>query len=587
MLHLRTLVPALFLMSSLSAWGADTEAAVEADTAADTAATPSATASATGGTVILTLSGSLELRPAPSWFGGHDLSLHEATIALRKALRGPATRVVLDLSEGYSGSLAAAEELAAVIRAEHRPGHTVACLVDGAQDNVLVLTAACDETVLASAGLMDVDGIAAESYYFKDALAKIGISFHAVASGEHKTAHEPFTANAPSAAGAQEFDELIHGLDRVLLDLSQRPAGTRPLTREMIVAARAKAPQTPDLARELKLVDATADPSAWLAKQPAPITHVGEDTKTAGASGGGMAGFMQLWTKLQQGDQGMKHAKAVAVVELAGEIVGGGDSQPGQTIAPLDTCDMFDELATNDRIKAVVLRIDSPGGDANASDRIHHAVRRLAEKKPVVALFDGVAASGGYYIGCAADEIQVHRSTITGSIGVFALVPDASAALDLLAIHRHSVSTGPRAETMSVTAPFSAERQAALLQVIQDVDQRFQGLVAARRKIDLAKVHDLAGGRVYIGEQAVANGLADGFGTLTTAVAAARKRAGIEETLPLEIYPRERGLLARLGMGGVQTMLPYALGHEFARLQRFAQMRGVQVQALATVPAVQ
>lgn len=570
MLRLCSLVPALLLTAC--AWGAES-----VEVAADPANA--------GGTVILTLSGDLALRPAPSWFGDHDLSLHEATIALRKALRGPAKRVVLDLSEGYSGSLAAAEELAAVIRAEQRPGRTVACLVDGAQDNVLVITAACDETVLASAGLMDVDGIAAESYYFKDALAKIGVSFHAVASGEHKTAHEPFTANAPSAAGAQEFDELIHGLDKVLLDLSQRPQGPRPLTREMIIAARKKAPQTPDLARELSLVDATADPSAWLAKQPGPITHTGDETKSTSASG--MAGFMQLWTKLLQGDQGIKYAKAVAVVELAGEIVGGGDSQPGQTIAPLDTCDMLDELAGNERIKAVVLRIDSPGGDANASDRIHHAVRRLAEKKPVVALFDGVAASGGYYIGCAADEIQVHRATITGSIGVFALVPDASAALDLLAIHRHSVSTGPRAETMSVTAPFTPERQAALLQVIQDVDQRFQGLVAARRKIDLAKVHDLAGGRVYIGEQAVDNGLADGFGTLTTAVAAARKRAGIDEALPLEVYPRERGLLSRLGMGGAQTLLPFAFGQQFARLQRLALLRGVQVQALASVPAVE
>lgn len=573
MLRLTILFPAWLLMAGVGAWSADQQPAVEAE------------ATAAGGTVILTLSGGLALRPAPSWFGGHDLSLHEATIALRKALRGPAARVVLDLSEGYSGSLTAAEELAAVIHAEKRPGRTVACLLDGAQDNVLVLTAVCDETILAGAGLMDVDGIAAESYYFKDALAKIGVSFHAVASGEHKTAHEPFTANAPSAAGAQEFAELIRGLDRVMLDLSQRPDGSRALTRDMILAARAKAPQTPDLARELKLVDATADPSAWLAKQPGPISHVGEEPKISGA--GGMAGFMQLWTKLLQGDQGMKYAKAVAVVELAGEIVGGGDSHPGGTIAPQDTCEMLDELATNERIKAVVLRIDSPGGDANGSDRIHHAVRRLAEKKPVVALFDNVAASGGYYIGCAADEIQVHRSTITGSIGVFALVPDVSAALDLLAIHRHSVSTGPRAETMSVTAPFSAERQAALMQVIQDVDQRFQGLVAARRKIDLAKVHDLAGGRVYLGEQAVANGLADGFGTLTTAVAAARKRAGIEETLPLEVYPRERGLLAQLGMGGAQTLLPYALGSAFARLQRLAQMRGVQVQALATVPNIQ
>lgn len=571
--RLRALVPALLLSTCLasSAWAAETTPAVEADDS-----------QATGGTVILTLSGGLQLRPHAELFGNHELSLHEATIDLRKALRGPAKRIVLDLSEGYGGSLASAEELASIIRAEPRGGRTVACLLDGVQDNALVLAAACDETVLAGAGLLDIDGIAAESYYFKDALAKVGVSFHAVASGEHKTAHEPFTANAPSAAGAEELSELIHGLDRVLLDLSQRTDGPRALTREMIVAARAKAPQTPDLARELKLVDATADPGAWLAKQPGPITHAGEDPKTPGA--GGMAGFMQLWTKLLQGDQGTKYAKAVAVVELAGEISGGGDSQPGQTIAPGDTSEMLDELADNERIKAVVLRIDSPGGDAGGSDRIHHAVRRLAAKKPVVALFDSVAASGGYYIGCAADEIQVHRATITGSIGVFALVPDASGTLDLLGIHRHSVSTGPRAETMSLTAPFSDERRAALQQIVSDVDVRFQSLVAERRHIPIEKMPGLAGGRVYLGEQAVGNGLADGFGTLTTAVAAARKRAGITELLPLERYPHERGLLARFGMGGAQTLLPYLIGAEAAHLQRLARLRGVQILAWSPAP---
>ncbi len=572
---LRCAVPALIFLCAGSGWSADATTAADSGDAQDSKPHE--------GTVILTLSGSLHLRPQPEMFGGHELSLHEATIALRKALRGPAKRIVLDLSEGYNGSLAGAEELAAVISSEPRDGRTVACLLDGVTDNALVLAAVCDETVLASAGLLDVDGIAAESFYFKDALAKLGVSFNAVASGEHKTAHEPFTANAPSAAGAQEFSELIHGLDRVLLDLSQRDGGPRALTREMIVAARAKAPQTPDLARELKLVDATADPGAWLAKQPGPITHAGDIPKPTGGAGG-MAGFMQMWTKLMQGDQGMKYAKAVAVIELAGEITGGGDSRPGQTIAPGDTSEMIDELATNDRIKAVVLRIDSPGGDAGGSDRIHQAVRRLAAKKPVVALFDGVAASGGYYIGCAADEIQVHRATITGSIGVFALVPNVSGTLDLLGIHRHSVSTGPRAEMMSLTAPFTDERRAALQQVVSDVDQRFQGLVATRRKIDPAKMPGLAGGRVYLGEQAIANGLADSFGTLTTAVAAARKRAGIGEMLPLEMYPRAQGLLSRLGLGGVETLVPYVLGTEAAHLQRLARLRGVQIMTWSALP---
>jgi protease-4 len=529
------------------------------------------------GTVIVTISGGLELRPAPDLFGQHERSLHEVTVDLRKALRSPERRVVLDLAAGWDGSLSAAEELAAVLRSEKGTveGRTVTCLVDGTDDSAMAVAAACDEVVMASAGLLDVDGVAIESYYFADALAKLGVKFHAVASGAHKTAHEPFTRNAPSPEGAAEFEDLAKSLDRVVLALSQRPN----LSRDQLLAARARSPQTPALAKELKLVDATAEPGAWLAKLPEPVRWQGDETKNPEVQG--MAGLMQLATKLMQGDQGPRYAKAVGIIELAGEIVGGGDSVPGQSIAPDDTIEMLEEVANNDRLPTVVLRIDSPGGDAGASDRIHHAVRRLAEKKPVVALFDSVAASGGYYIGCAADTILVHRATITGSIGVFALVPDASGTLDLLGIHRFGVTTGPRADLMSLTAPFTPEREAALRQVIEDVDQRFQGLVAERRKIDLAKVHDLAGGRVYTGEDAVGNGLADGFGTLATAVAEARKRTKIEESLPLERYPHSKGILARLGMGGgVQALLP----REAARLQRLASCRRLQIMAWAPVP---
>ncbi len=561
-MHLRTILPLVLSLASLTSRMAG--AAEQAVEAADTAS----------GTTVITLSGSLSLRPQPSLFGGHEQSLHDATITLRKVLRGPAQRVVIDLSQGYGAGLAVAEELASVIRAERGSTRTITCLIDGVEDNALVLAAACDETVMANAGIIDINGVALESYYFADALAKLGMRFHAVASGEHKTAHEPFTRNAPSPVGAAELTALAQDLDAILITDSLRPG----LTREQLLAARARSPQTPDIARETKLVNATAEPGAWLAKLPEPVHHTDEERNGADLSG--MAGMMALWQKLLHGEDGPSYAEAVAVVELEGEIIGGGDSSPGESIGPDDTSELFADLAKNKKIKAVVLRINSPGGDAGASDRIHHAVRRLAAIKPVVALFDGVAASGGYYIGCAADEIQVHHATITGSIGVFALLPDASGSLDLLGVHRFAVSTGKRGDVMSLTAPFTPEREAALRQVVDDVDQRFQGLVAERRHLDLAKVHNLAGGRVFTGEQAVANGLADGFGTLSSAVAAARKRAGIEQALPLERFPKERGLLSRLGMGGVHVLLPPVA----VRLQRLAEQRGLRVMAWAAVP---
>lgn len=538
------------------------------------------------GSVVVDLGGSQALRPEPQLFQPAEPSLHQTTVLLRKALGAGETTIVLDLTTGFSASSSAAEELAAVVRQARTDGNLAGkkliALVDAVDDPALIIAATCDEVVMADAGLLMIDGLGLESYYLADAMAKIGLRFRAVASGDHKTAHEPFTRNAPSPTGLRELQDLAQDLDRAVLALSERPG----LDAAAITAARARSPQTPTIAKETGLVASVAEAGGWYAKLPTPVRHAGqEDHKHADLSG--MAGMMQVWQQLLKGEEGPRHPKAVAVVELEGEIVDDGESAPGRTIAGSDTAELMDDLADDERVKAVVLRINSPGGSAVASDRVYHAVRRLAGHKPVVALFDQYAASGGYYIGCAADEIQVHRTTITGSIGVFALVPDASGTLDLLGIHRVGITTGPRADLFSATAPFTPDRENALRQVIADVDQRFQGLVAERRKIDPAKMPGLAGGRVYTGEQAIANGLADGLGTLATAVAAARKRAGIDEKLPIERYPRSKGFLQRLGMsGGVHGQALASVGGDLLPPELRAQLAILPRLALAGRPVV-
>ena len=547
------------------------------------------------GTVVVDLGGSQALRPEPALFQEAEPSLYQTTVQLRKALGSPETTIVLDLATGFAASSAAAEELASVVRQARSEGtlagKKVIALVDAAEDPVMILAATCDEVVMADAGLLSIDGLGLENYYFADAMAKVGLRFRAVASGDHKTAHEPFTRNGPSPTGLRELEDLAKDLDGAVIALSQRP----DLDAAALVAARAKSPQTPTIAKATGLVGSVAESGAWFAALPAPVRHLGDDDgKHADLSG--MAGLMQVWQQVVKGDEGPRHLRAVAVVELEGEITDDGSSSPGRTIAGLDTAELMDDLADDERIKAVVLRINSPGGSAGASDRVHHAVRRLAGHKPVVALFDQYAASGGYYIGCAADEIQVHRTTITGSIGVFALVPDASGTLDLLGIHRVGVTTGPRADLFSPTAPFTPDRENALRQVIEDVDQRFQGLVADRRHIPRDRIGGLAGGRVYTGDQAIANGLADSLGTLATAVVAARKRAGIDEKLPIERYPRPKGLLQRLGLpaGGSQSqvtalagdLLPPALRAQLSALPRLATSGRPVIMTRAALPGI-
>lgn len=524
------------------------------------------------GTVLLTLNGDLALRPSEGFLGGGDPSLHEVTTKLRDALAAGEARLVLDLSRGFSGGLAAAEEIAAVLR-ERGPGTSVACLLDRVGDPALVIAAACDEVVMPAAGVLAVHGLAAEGWYLAPALARVGVRFHAVASGEFKTAPETFTREGPSDAARAEMRQLIEGMDRVLVSLAARPGLD-------LAKARAEGLQTGSAAKGLGLVTQAVEPGAWLAAQPTPLRRVRFGAEVPDLSS--FAGMMRFWGQLLGGDSAARPARSVAVVELAGMIIPGEHSMPGDTVADGDTCALLDRLRDDRRVAAVVLRIDSPGGDATASDRIHHAVRRLDEAKPVVCLMDGVAASGGYWIACAAREIRVHRATITGSIGAFAMVPDLQGAADLLGVRRHVELAAPHGALMS---PFgwTAEREAVYRRVIADVDDRFRRLVAQRRNLPRERIDTLAQGRVFTGEQAVAERLADGLGTLASAVARARAFAGEAAPLPLERFPKGSGLAARLGLVDATAFVPGA-----RRIAVWADLarRGALILAWDGVPAI-
>jgi protease-4 len=497
------------------------------------------------GTVILSLSGTFPLRPHFFLLGEQNTSLHDATMRLREAVNAPEGRLVLNLSDGFDPDLAAAEEFASVLRS--RPaGKQVACLLDTSKNSVLAVAAACDEVVMVEAGMLLVSGLAMSNDYYADALAKLGVHCEAVISGPAKTAPEPLTRNRPSEAAIQEHQRLLQSLDRALIEASRRGA----LDEAALRAIRASAPQTGAIAVAGKLVDRAVEPGTWLKEQPAPVRYFKEDSNLPDLST--IGGMMAFWSTLMQGESQPRQPKVVAVVELEGLITDEGDSNPGFTIVGPDTADLFDRLAADARVMAVVVRVNSGGGSATASDRIHHAIRRVAQAKPVVALFDAVAASGGYYLGCAADEVLVHHGTITGSIGVFALHPSLDGTRDLLGIHRHTLLAGPRADLFS-TAGLTPDKEAALRQVVEDIDQRFQGLVAQRRKLAPERVRELAGGKVFTGDEAVALGLADKIGTLASAVIRARELAKIPTPLPLERYPRHGGLAARLGLTGASV----------------------------------
>ncbi len=525
----------LLLVSSLTA--ADNDASP---------ATPLINGSPTG-TVIVKLTGQLPLRPGGGLlFGDGGASLYDATVLLRRAITQAENRIVLDLSLEFNPGLAAAEELAAVLKTRSAE-KKVTCLIDNASDAVMALAAVCNEVVMVEAGILNVDGLSMSSDYYADALNRFGIKFHAVTSGAAKTAPEPFTSSRPSAAAIAEYQRLINALDTATVGLSE----TAMLNAGRLQEARARSPQTAKIALEMGLVHAAVEPGAWLRNLPGPVRYLRQKSQTPEIKT--IADVMSVVMELMEGKKRVKHKKAVAVVELEGSIIEGDISMPGYTIAGHDTAKLFDDLINDSSIIGVVVRINSGGGSAGASDRAHYALRRLNAAKPVVALYDGVCASGGYYIGCAAREVYVHRGTITGSIGVFAMVPDLEAMRALFGVHRHTITTGPRAELFS-TSGFTPDKEAAIRQVVAAVDEKFQSIVAEQRKLDPAKVHELAGGRVFSGDEAVALGLADGIGDLSSAIARVRELAGEKDPLPIERLPESGGLASQLGLGGVSTL---------------------------------
>ena len=309
---------------------------------------------------------------------------------------------------------------------------------------------------------------------------------------------------------------------------------------------RAAAPQTAALAVEHGFADEAVEPGAYLLNLPHPSRELDGAGPTPDLNS--FPGIMKWWSEMMAGPQQPRHPAMVAIVQLEGTIVDGDGPLDQGMITAEATVRLLEQIQGNDRIKAVVLRINSGGGSASASDRIFQAVRRLDADKPVVALFDDAAASGGYYIGIGAREIVSHRGTITGSIGVFALFPDLSEMRTLMGVHRTALNTDPRSDLFTTNA-MSEERRAGIKHLVMDMDKRFQGLVAERRGLEADIVKGLASGRVYTGAQAANKGLVDTIGSLPDAVEAARKAAGIDQPLPIEVYPKPQGLSAMLGLG--------------------------------------
>ena len=474
-------------------------------------------------------------------------------------------RVALYLDELQPSGFASMREVAAKLAAIRAAGKQVIAYGDGYGQGQYLLAAQASEIYLdpMSPGGVMLDGLASYRQYFREGLQdKLGVDMHLFKVGEYKSAAEPYILDAASSA-SKEADLFWMGdlWQRMLADIGKARginaatlegyANTLP---EQVVAAHGDLAQ---LALRQKLVTGLKtrdDVDALLAER-----GVADDSE---------GGFRQvaLDTYLQHLDGALPQADTrpqVAVVVAEGEIAG-GDAPPGK-IGGDTTSALLRQAREDDDVRAVVLRVNSPGGEVFASEQIRREVVALkAAGKPVVVSMGDVAASGGYWISMNADRIYADPSTITGSIGIFGLFPTIDRTLDKIGVHTDGVATAKYAGAFDVTRPLDPGVAATVQAVIEKGYRDFTGKVAQARGKTIEQVDTVAQGRVWSGAQARTRGLVDAFGGIAEAAAdaAARARLGkpdrwqtryIEEsTVPLSQLLS--GLMqSRAGLGLLRT----------------------------------
>jgi protease-4 len=359
-----------------------------------------------------------------------------------------------------------------------------------------------------------VNGLSTSQLYVAQALARLGIRFDVVAMGAYKSAPEPLVREGSSPA-AREVREAL--LDDVSGRLVASVARARGLDEAVVRALLDRGILSAEEAREARLLDEVLWPDeleAWARRASGRRVDLG------GAYRPEPRRLAERWGP----------AAVVEVVRVEGAIAM-GRSRGGfgiDAIAGAETVAGQLRRAAEDRsVKAIVLRVDSPGGDGTASDLIWRAVGKARERKPVVASMGDVAASGGYLAAVGADAVLAEPSTFTGSIGVFALKPDLSGLLAKLPATRESASRGETAELLSLAKPWSPAERAAVERQVESFYRVFVDRVAQGRRLTREQVEPLAGGRVWTGQQALERGLVDRLGSLADAVELARARAGL------------------------------------------------------------
>jgi protease-4 len=487
-------------------------------------------------------------------FGDMKLDLKEAVSRIDKAAEDKSiSGAILDIRESELGR-GKIQELRGAIQRFRATGKKMYAVMDSATPAAYLVACACNEIIIPETGEVELPGIHAEATFYKGLLSKLGIEADFIHLGDYKGFAEPYTREKFSEPVRENMTALVDGLyDEMVTTIVK----DRPLSVSQVKEIIDTGLLTATRAKELGLIDRVAYADTLrddLAKtygtdEVVYVKNYGQ--KKVDADFSGPMGFLKLMQAMMGGDEASHrdHGQKIAVVYAVGSITTGkskSDALGDSTMGSTTICEAIRTAKEDKDVKAVVLRIDSPGGSALASDLIWHEAEGLG--KPLVASMGDVAASGGYYIAMGADKIYATPGTVTGSIGVVGGKLAVHGLYDKVGISTETIERGRNSGLFSSSDKFTDSEREVIKGTMEDMYRQFTEKAAKGRHMPVEKLRELAGGRVYTGRQALANGLVDQLGTLDDAIDKAKELAGIDKDakVTIEALPEPTNFLESL-----------------------------------------
>ena len=506
------------------------------------------------------------------------IGLDQALDALKKAAKNDKVKGIYLEAGSFAAYPADLQELRRALVEFKESGKWIVAYGDNYSRAAYYLCSVADEIYLNPIGSIDWSGMSSQPIFFTGLMKKVGVKMQVFKVGTYKSAVEPFINTEMSDANREQVMSYLSSIwNNMLKDVAE--------SRKFEVdALNALADTTIMLCEaESYIENKLADKLAYLSDVKEALKkrlELGEDDELK---------FTSIADVAASDDLGKKVDDEVAVYYAYGEIndsKGFGFSQEHQITTKATITDL-QKLRKDKDVKAVVIRVNSPGGSAFASEQIWHEVQLLRAEKPVVISMGGVAASGGYYISCGANKIFAEPMTLTGSIGIFGMIPDASELLtQKLGLSFDVVKTNAMSDFGSLTRPFNANEAAKMQNYINNGYELFTGRVAGGRGMAQDSVKAIAEGRVWTGEQALKIGLVDKLGNLEDAIKAASELAELKDYTVGRYPAPEPWYMSLLDKGSndyMEGQIRAALGEyypAFALIRRIGKMDPIQARML-------